>query len=204
MSDTANGGHFLITIFGIMLLALVILVSIAGASPFAYITNSESNTVSVIDTLTNKVIKTVNVGPGPGGVAATPDGKKVYVTNFNSNTVSVIDTATNTVTATVNVGHKPSSCGQFIGPKITPPVSDFSASPLSGKAPLTVSFKNKSTGSPGNYIWAVSLGTSFIYDHAQTPPPLKLTKAGKYTVSLTVTNAADSNTKAIINYITVT
>jgi YVTN family beta-propeller protein len=57
----------------------------------------------VIDTKTNTVIATVNVGGHPGGVAVTPDGSKVYVTKEEYyGTVSVIDTTTNIVTATVN------------------------------------------------------------------------------------------------------
>ena len=79
----------------------------ADAAPFAYITNDGDNTVSVIDTATNTVTATVNVGSGPVGVAVTPDGTKVYVANGGSNNVSVIDTVTNTVTATVNVGSIP-------------------------------------------------------------------------------------------------
>ncbi len=69
---------------------------------FAYITNPGNNTVSVIDTATNNVTATVNVGNHPWGVAVSSDGKKVYVTNVFSDSVSVIDTATNTVAATVN------------------------------------------------------------------------------------------------------
>ncbi len=41
---------------------ILMLVSIAGAAPFAYITNYGSNTVSVIDTATNNVTATVTVG----------------------------------------------------------------------------------------------------------------------------------------------
>jgi PGF-pre-PGF domain-containing protein len=78
-----------------------------SAEPYAYITNVDSNTVSVIDTATNTVIATVPVGMKPSGVAVSPDGSKVYVTNGYSNSVSVIDTATNTVTATVPVGSIP-------------------------------------------------------------------------------------------------
>ncbi len=77
----------------------------AGAAPFAYITNYDDNTVSVIDTATNKVTSTVPVGLGPGGVAVAPDGKKVYVANNDSNSVSVIDTATNSVTANITASH---------------------------------------------------------------------------------------------------
>ena len=62
----------------------------------------------MIATATNTVVATVPVGPGPSGVAVTPDGKHVYVTNVcNSNTVSVIATASNTVVATVPVGINP-------------------------------------------------------------------------------------------------
>ena len=41
---------------------ILILVSTAGAAPFAYITNTGSNNVSVIDTATDNVTATVNVG----------------------------------------------------------------------------------------------------------------------------------------------
>jgi len=73
----------------------------AEAKPFAYVTNSGSNTVSVIDTAINTVVATVPVGFSPSGVAITPDGTRAYVTG---SPVSVIDTATNTVVATLPVG----------------------------------------------------------------------------------------------------
>jgi len=59
------------------------LVSIAGAAPFAYITNWKSEIVSVIDTATSTLTATVAVGWGPYGVAVAPDGKKVYVVSSN-------------------------------------------------------------------------------------------------------------------------
>ncbi|HII92052.1 MAG TPA: beta-propeller fold lactonase family protein, partial [Methanosarcina sp.] len=88
-------------------LAFLMLVSIAGASPFAYITNSEGNSVSVIDATTNKVTTTIPVGSNPIGVAINPNGTKVYVVNARSSDVSVIDTATNSVVATVRAGNFP-------------------------------------------------------------------------------------------------
>jgi len=90
----------LIKAFGIAALALLVLLSIADAVPFVYITNSGSNNVSVIDTSTIKVTSTLDVSH-PIGVAASPDGKKVYVTNSGKGNVTVIDTATNNVIATV-------------------------------------------------------------------------------------------------------
>ncbi len=91
------------------------LVNIAGASQFAYISNAGSSTVSVIDTATNTVTATVSGFIDPFGIAVTPDGTKVYVANPADNTVYVIDRTTNTVTATVPVGHFPIAFGQFIG-----------------------------------------------------------------------------------------
>ena len=67
----------------------------------AYITNQNSNTVSVIDTATDTISATIPVGLTPEGVAVSPDGRKVYVANVGVSTVSVIDTATNTVSATI-------------------------------------------------------------------------------------------------------
>jgi YVTN family beta-propeller protein len=82
-------------------------VSIVGAEPYAYITNSGSNTVSAIDIAINKVTSTVNVGDIPCGVAVTPDGKKVYVTNAGRNNVSIIDTTKKKVASTMDVESEP-------------------------------------------------------------------------------------------------
>jgi YVTN family beta-propeller protein len=72
----------------------------AAAAPFAYVANIDSNTVSVIDTATNKVVGPpieLGIGTGPVAVAVTPDGTHAYVANSGTGTVSVIDTATDTV-----------------------------------------------------------------------------------------------------------
>ena len=64
---------------------------------FAYIANTSSNTISVINTLTQKVVGTISeTGIGPRGVAVSPDGSRVYIANSSSNSLSIINTATNT------------------------------------------------------------------------------------------------------------
>ena len=74
----------------------------------AYISNRDSNSVSVIDTLTNTVKNELPTGTAPIGVSVTPDGRFVYVVNAGSNTVSVIDAATNTMLpTTIPVGNRP-------------------------------------------------------------------------------------------------
>lgn len=67
----------------------------------AYVANSGSGSVSVIDVGTNGVVGTVAVGGGPRGVAITPDGRFAYVTNEGEGTVSVIDTASKAVVGTI-------------------------------------------------------------------------------------------------------
>ncbi|MGA9187251.1 MAG: PGF-pre-PGF domain-containing protein, partial [Methanosarcina sp.] len=88
-------------------LTTITVMQLVGVGPYAYITNSGDNTVSVIDTATNKVTAIVPVGNYPMGVAVTLDGKKVYVTNFFDHTISVIDATKNKVTTTIPVGNAP-------------------------------------------------------------------------------------------------
>ena len=74
----------------------------------AYVTNLVSGTVSVIDTSTQTVVSTINIGSYPEGVAVTPDGRHAYVGNVGfedmPSMVSVIDTATHTVVKAINTG----------------------------------------------------------------------------------------------------
>jgi YVTN family beta-propeller protein len=58
----------------LMLGVLAAFSSSAQAAPFAYITDSDSNAVSVIDTASNTVVATIPVGGFPRGVAANRAG----------------------------------------------------------------------------------------------------------------------------------
>ena len=83
----------------------------AVSGNYAYVANSASNNVSVIDTTTTtkSVVRTVSVGTTPKSLVATPDGSRVYVANSGTynvagtQNVSVIDTNTNSVVATIPV-----------------------------------------------------------------------------------------------------
>ena len=63
-----------------------------------------SGTVSVLDTASNTVVKTIDVGLHPTGMALESPRRLVYVTNANSDTVSVINAATDKVVKTLHVG----------------------------------------------------------------------------------------------------
>jgi YVTN family beta-propeller protein len=64
-----------------------------------YVTNEDSNNVSVINRQTDEVVSTVMVGKRPRGVATGLRRQhiRVYVVNSKSNSISVIDPTTNTV-----------------------------------------------------------------------------------------------------------
>ncbi|MGB8641290.1 MAG: YncE family protein [Nitrososphaeraceae archaeon] len=78
-----------------------------------YVANFRSNTVSVIDSDTNTVIKNIHVRDGPRFIDALAGGGAVYVANFRSNTVSVIDSDTNTVIKNITVGASPGSIHRY-------------------------------------------------------------------------------------------
>jgi len=78
------------------------------------------------------------------------------------------------------------------------PVASFSASPITGNHPLNVQFTDKSTDA---YYWSWDFGDKST---STLPSPThKYSKAGKYAVTLTVKNAAGSNSMKKTNYITV-
>ena len=69
------------------------------SSLLIYVSNEDSNNVSVINRQIGDVVATVMVGKKPRGIAASP-GKarpRVYVANSGSNTISVIDPTINKV-----------------------------------------------------------------------------------------------------------
>lgn len=65
-----------------------------------YVANANSDTVSVIDTRTDRVIETIRVGPfntaplgsSPNALALSPDGSVLYVANAANNAVAVVRT----------------------------------------------------------------------------------------------------------------
>jgi PKD repeat protein len=79
------------------------------------------------------------------------------------------------------------------------PVANFTATPASGTAPLTVTFTDSSTNTPTSWNWNFGDGTT----SADRNPSHKYENAGIYTINLTATNAGGSNTKTEVGYITV-
>ncbi len=73
-----------------------------------YVTNSDSDCVTVIDRQQDRVVATIAVGHLPMGIVASPDGSKIYVANSGSSNIFVIDTSVNRVINTIsNFGYSP-------------------------------------------------------------------------------------------------
>ncbi len=67
-------------------------IALSPDGAFVYVANTTSNTVSVISTATQSVVRNIGVGLEPVSVAVRPDGNEVWVANHVSDSVSVIDT----------------------------------------------------------------------------------------------------------------
>ena len=81
----------------------------------------------------------------------------------------------------------------------TAPTAEFSGTPTSGTAPLTVSFSDASTGTVDTWSWDFGdSSTSSAQDPSHT-----YTSVGTYTVSLTVSGPGGSDAETKVGYITV-
>ena len=80
---------------------------------------------------------------------------------------------------------------------IAQPGANFSATPVSGCAPLVINFTDESTGGPTSWQWDLGNGTL----STQQNPTTTYFNSGFYTVTLTATNSAGSNTFTRSQYI---
>ncbi len=68
-----------------------------------YVTNYDSNSVSVINGKSDTVVATISVGEEPIAIAVNPNTNMIYVANFNGNSISVISGKTNSVITTIPI-----------------------------------------------------------------------------------------------------
>ncbi|MFA4824939.1 MAG: PKD domain-containing protein [Methanoregula sp.] len=79
------------------------------------------------------------------------------------------------------------------------PVANFAGTPLSGTAPLAVTFTDTSTGTPTSWNWVFGDGNT----SSSTNPVFTYVTSGYFTVKLTAANAFGSNAKTMSQYISV-
>ncbi len=82
-----------------------------SAPPKLYVANSAGNDLHVIDTATNLVIRRVEVGPQPHGLAATAAGDQVFITVENTGgeagELLWLDPVSDAVTRRMTIGPRP-------------------------------------------------------------------------------------------------
>ena len=144
-------------------------------------------TAAFTNTSTNATSYNWDFGDGQGSTAQNPthtytnDG--IYTVTLTAANVC----GTNTFTQTVTI--------------VTPPTAGFTASPTSGCGPLTVQFTSTSSANANTFNWSFPGGTPSS-SNAQHPT-VTYAAPGTYSVTLTVSNSAGSNTATQTNYITV-
>jgi len=73
----------------------------------AYVSTGRGKRVFMIDTATDKVTGSLEVGDRPWGIGLSPDGRFLYTANGPSNDVSVVDLTTQTVIKKIKAGEAP-------------------------------------------------------------------------------------------------
>jgi PKD repeat protein len=177
-------------------------------------TATKTNYITVTTPTATAPVASFTAGPASGSaplLVTFTDTSVGSVTrrswNFGDGTTSTAQNpvktynAPGTYTAKLTVGNSSgiTSATKTISATAIAPVASFSASPRSGAAPLAVSFTNTSTGTITSYSWTFGDGGTSTASN----PTYTYTKAGTYTVSLATTGPAGSNTKTLVNHITV-
>ncbi|MBI2494832.1 MAG: hypothetical protein HYV94_22400, partial [Candidatus Rokubacteria bacterium] len=93
-----------------LMLALVLAVALAAPAAAAtlYVTNTRSDSISIIDTNTFEVLGTIPLGKGrPNRVAFHPDGRTAWVVYDKSHDLGVVDAETHTLLRRVRIGGNP-------------------------------------------------------------------------------------------------
>ena len=155
-----------------------------------YVANNGSNSVSVINTSTDTIEKTIAVGGAPVKILMSPDGSRAYVANYSGSSVSVINTSINNsanmIATTIPVGSNP------IDIAISPDGSKLYVANSTGNS---VSIINTST----NGVITLSVGT-YPTALAVSPDGTKVYVANYNSNSISVITAGASGTVADINY----
>ncbi len=88
------------------------------AQTLLFVANANSDTISVVDTATNAIVRTILLRPDgarglagatPNGLTLSPDEKTLYVTLSDMNAVAVVDTARYRLRGYLPVGWNPTS-----------------------------------------------------------------------------------------------
>ncbi len=76
-------------------------VSVSSNGAYVYVENYGNNTISIINSSTNKILKSIKRSYEPSGMAISPNGAYVYVSNSGNNTVDILNSSSLSVVKTI-------------------------------------------------------------------------------------------------------
>lgn len=82
-------------------------VLLASDASQLYVSTGRGHQLAIVDTATNQVTASIEVGLRPWGIGLSPDGKTLFTANGPSGNVSAVDLATKTVTRKIKCGGGP-------------------------------------------------------------------------------------------------
>ncbi|MEO6037237.1 MAG: PKD domain-containing protein, partial [Saprospiraceae bacterium] len=171
-------------------------------------TNTATQTNLVVVTTTPTAVFTNTVSGSTATFTNSSMGATSYSWNFGDNTNSTAANPTHTYPADGSytvILTATNSCGTTTATQVvviaTPPTANFTATNTNGCAPLTVQFTSTSSGNAQTFNWQFPGGTPSS-SSAQNPTVV-YNSAGVYSVTLTVSNGAGSNTATQTNLVTV-
>jgi YVTN family beta-propeller protein len=103
----AASRHFVSCIAFLILLSGGELFAGSASGAKLYVGLFRENSVAVVDTVSNQILKRIPVPSGPEGMVISHDDKIVYVSSSRGSEVTAIDTNTDTIKASIDVGSKP-------------------------------------------------------------------------------------------------
>src|SRR5947207_1900016 len=109
-SKSTPGGFNRLRIISKALLPLLLIVWAFASSALAanlFVVAPTDDSVTVIDSATDHIIRRIPVGTHPVRITMSPDRRTAYISNGQSSTVSVIDTDTLATVATIQVAPNP-------------------------------------------------------------------------------------------------
>jgi YVTN family beta-propeller protein len=101
--------------------------TVSGDGKRLYVVAQESNSLLIVDTENNKVIKKISVGDQPHSVVLSKDGQKAYVSNEWSANVSVIGLSAGKVIDTLKTGYGPAGLSLSADGKVLYAVNSYSS-----------------------------------------------------------------------------
>lgn len=156
--------------------------------------NVTTVTPSTVVTFTNMSTGEINsylwdFGDGQTSTATNPTHTYTTIGNFTVRLTAIGNNKTDTE----------EKVGYITVQQVAAPVAQFSATPITGLPPLTVTFTNTSSGQVNSYNW--DFGDSNV--STLINPVHTYTSGGIYSVALTVTGNGGSDVETKTNYITI-